>query len=734
MLRHFVIGSAAAVAMLLAPGLATAQVYFTENFEDGNAASRWTVSQAGGSNLSNFAFDYSTVGIPVAPSGTGSIGLYLDANTGPTGAASSILAFPNGQDFTPNYTLAFDLWMNVQGVFTTSTQYAVFGGGHTSTAAQVPTSTGGPSPNGIDFALTNDEDAARDVKVFVNGVERTGTTPTTAGGYARSTAATGPQDEKAAPYAFAFTGAKPMDQWLEVAVTVTSTLSTWTINGNTWARTLATTGSGNIMIGLYDQFSSIAPTSVFTVYDNVRVTAPVATPTELRWSGDGLTAGGNGDWANMGRSWLGLSGSVPWNWALPAIFEGTAGTVTIPTGVTAGGGLRFLSDGYTITSGTLFLGATYTDNQIFDPNAIATVDVPAGMTATIASLVRGRQGLTKTGTGTLVLQNAAAIGGTTLISSGTLRLEGAGTIVSNAGASTINVASGAVFDVSAVSPFLVGLSSSNSRLTGSGTVVGDIAVSTFGRLQPGAGPGNLTVTGNTTLGSEGVYNWQIQNATGAAGTTNGWDLLTVGGTLNVDVLSGAPFQINLWSLSSTGPDVSGSAVNFSPTQSYTWKIATAAGGITNFAADRFVINVSATNGSNGFVNALSGGTFSMTQTGNDLNLVFTSTFAPGPDPNPTTLTWYGDGVNPGGGGTWTTTGTTWFDGTTVRPWVPGAKAIFSGTGGTVTLDSGLSANGGLQFTSTGYTLTGAGLVLGGTSNGVEVGSGLSATVATVLSG
>ncbi|MFM9023919.1 MAG: dockerin type I domain-containing protein, partial [Planctomycetaceae bacterium] len=47
---------------------------------------------------------------------------------------------------------------------------------------------------------------------------------------------------------------------------------------------------------------------------------------------------------------------------------------------------------------------------------------------------------------------------------------------------------------------------------------------------------------------------------------------------------------------------------------------------------------------------------------------------------------------------------------------------------------GLSANGGLQFTSTGYTLTGAGLVLGGTSNGVEVGSGLSATVATVLSG
>ncbi|MFM9023947.1 MAG: sulfatase-like hydrolase/transferase, partial [Planctomycetaceae bacterium] len=104
-------------------------------------------------------------------------------------------------------------------------------------------------------------------------------------------------------------------------------------------------------------------------------------------------------------------------------------------------------------------------------------------------------------------------------------------------------------------------------------------------------------------------------------------------------------------------------------------------------------------------------------------------------PTPAKLTWYGDGVHPGGDGTWTLTGNNWFDGTTVRSWVPGARAIFSGTGGTVTLDSGVAADGGLEFTSAGYTLTGAGLTLGGTAGGaVEVAGGATATVAATLTG
>jgi len=110
-LRQF----AAAVVLAAVAGVASAQTLYTENFDDGTAASRWTTSQTGGTNLANFAYDYSAVGIPTAPGGTGSTGLRFDANTGPTGAISAIMAFPNSQNFSGNQTLSFNLWFNVAG-------------------------------------------------------------------------------------------------------------------------------------------------------------------------------------------------------------------------------------------------------------------------------------------------------------------------------------------------------------------------------------------------------------------------------------------------------------------------------------------------------------------------------------------------------------------------------------------------------------------------------------------
>ncbi|MFM9024614.1 MAG: autotransporter-associated beta strand repeat-containing protein, partial [Planctomycetaceae bacterium] len=755
MTRRLLLG--AAVALLLALGPAHAQVLYSENFESGTAASAWTVSQVGNANLADFNFDYATVGIPAAPNGTGTKGLRFDVNTlAGSGAISAIMAFPNGQNFSGNHTLAFDLWFNVVGTAAT-TEFGIFGLNHTSTAIRAPVNSNpsiGPSDNGIDFAMTNENNAVRDIRAYVNGTERTGTSGGYASNYTTVTTTTSTsgvvttttnnlmQESAPAPYSFGYlpvaygtASVMPGNQWLRIGVSAYSGTTVFQVNGQTWARTTTPIGSGNIMLGSMDLFPSVATVPIFGLYDNVSVSVAEPLATQLTWTPDGASAGGSGTWANLGRQWIG-SGTTPttWDWSLPAKFQGPPGTVTIDGAVTSGAGLEFLSDGYVVTGGTMFLGSYSPGiNASFNTNAVARVTVAPGATARIESRIRGTRGVTKLGEGTLVLSNASnPVDGTSFVQQGVLRLEQPAL-----SQSPVVVSEGAVFDVTPVgtagSPYAIGRL---NGLGGSGTVAGSIVVSASGQLQPGMSPGNLTVTENVTFGSEGIYNWQMLNATGAAGSTNGWDLLTIGGVLDIDVIPGLvpPFRINLWSLSSTGPDVSGSAANFSPTQSYTWKIATAAGGITNFAADKFVINVSATNGTGGFANSLSGGTFSVAQDGNDLNLVFTSTFAPGPDPNPTTLTWYGDGVNPGGGGTWTTTGNTWFDGTTVRSWVPGAKAIFSGTGGTVTLGSGLSANGGLQFTSTGYTLTGAGLVLGGTSNGVEVGSGLSATVAAVLSG
>ena len=103
--------------------------------------------------------------------------------------------------------------------------------------------------------------------------------------------------------------------------------------------------------------------------------------------------------------------------------------------------------------------------------------------------------------------------------------------------------------------------------------------------------------------------------------------------------------------------------------------------------------------------------------------IMQTTFAT-PTATPTELTWYGNGVTPGGSGNWTTSEANWHDGLSLRTWAPGAKAIFSGSAaGTVTVGSGISADGGLDFTTGGYTLAGATLTLGGTTNNVNVATG-----------
>ena len=168
-----------------------------------------------------------------------------------------------------------------------------------------------------------------------------------------------------------------------------------------------------------------------------------------------------------------------------------------------------------------------------------------------------------------------------------------------------------------------------ASLGGNGTI-GGLLVDAGGTLEPGMSPGTLTTTLNAAFGSGGNYNWQLTNATGSAGTS--WDLLSVGGVLDIAATSADPFRVNLWTLSGTGPDVNGNAANFDPDQDYAWTLASATGGITNFSADKFSVIASATNGTGGFANTYGYGSFSVAQNGNDLQLVFTAAV-----PEPSTI-------------------------------------------------------------------------------------------------
>ena len=92
----------------------------------------------------------------------------------------------------------------------------------------------------------------------------------------------------------------------------------------------------------------------------------------------------------------------------------------------------------------------------------------------------------------------------------------------------------------------------------------------------------------------------------------------------------------------------------------------------------------------------------------------------------------------GGSGTWNLNGTAnWFNGANDVKWLDNSAtgtngAVFAGTAGTVTLNSALSASN-LQFTASGYTLSGSGtLTLGGGIDVTQVGSGTT-TIGTALS-
>ncbi|HEV2693307.1 MAG TPA: hypothetical protein VG347_10475, partial [Verrucomicrobiae bacterium] len=159
-----------------------------------------------------------------------------------------------------------------------------------------------------------------------------------------------------------------------------------------------------------------------------------------------------------------------------------------------------------------------------------------------------------------------------------------------------------------------------------GIVAGDAVIATpsltlNGAIAPGGnGTGWITNTGAAIFGAGGVYVFDMEDAVGQPGTN--WDFLSIGGGLGIQSSNTDPFVIKLRSIDGNLSDGSPGAADFGTDSSQSWVIATAAGGITNFSADKFTVDTGA------FANDLAGGTFSVQTNGNSLLLVFTSQPSP----------------------------------------------------------------------------------------------------------
>ena len=135
------------------------------------------------------------------------------------------------------------------------------------------------------------------------------------------------------------------------------------------------------------------------------------------WDPNGGTAGigGTGNWDTTSLFWD--NGALT-TWPTTgtdndALFGGTAGTVSLTTGITLND-MTFNVDGYSISGNTLTLNGT-----------TPTFNVGAGLSATVGSTLAGSAGLTKAGGGTLTLTALNnPFTGATAVGAGTLSLAG----------------------------------------------------------------------------------------------------------------------------------------------------------------------------------------------------------------------------------------------------------------------------------------------------------------------
>jgi len=238
-----------------------------------------------------------------------------------------------------------------------------------------------------------------------------------------------------------------------------------------------------------------------------------------------------------------LYNNTPANWTATNIIVNSGGTLAF----NVGGAGEFSSDELNA------LKAIGSESGGFKNGAILGIDTTnAGGNFTYNSVIANPNGganslgLTKLGSGTLTLGVANTYTGPTSIQAGTLTLTSSGAINHS---SAITVASGATFDVSAVSGgFKLG-SATPQTLSGTGTVVGLVTVASNGTIRGGdsSSPvGMLTLSNGLAIDSGGTIGVRI-DATAANSSllhiTGGTTSNLAGAKIAIDG-TGSAFTLN----------------------------------------------------------------------------------------------------------------------------------------------------------------------------------------------
>ena len=260
-----------------------APVLFSEDFTE-NASAEWQI-QFGANNgvydaTVNWIYDYSGLGIGLAPGTTdgSTAGLYVTVNKSDEVASSAgINLYPIGQSFSGDYALRFDMYLGFGTASTT--EHALLGINHsgsktnraTQSADANNTTAGG---DGFWVGIVTDASNLRDYSGYTYPTPDS--LPTVVVNRAASTLTT---QIPSPPYSLAGSPGSSGNNksWSIVELRQVNDLISLKVNDvliwehqNTNAYT-----SGNIMLGMNDQFDSVPAAATrpnfFAVFDNVRV-------------------------------------------------------------------------------------------------------------------------------------------------------------------------------------------------------------------------------------------------------------------------------------------------------------------------------------------------------------------------------------------------------------------------------------------------------------------------------
>lgn len=281
---------------------------------------------------------------------------------------------------------------------------------------------------------------------------------------------------------------------------------------------------------------------------------------------------------------------------------GSGGYAKNGSGTQTFSGANTYSGDTTVNAGTLQAGAanTFSGSSAHIINSGGTLDLNS-FNQTVAALSGG--GNVSLGTANLTVggNNASTTFSGSLSGSGTLSKVGSGTLTlsgNNAHSSTIVNGGGLIVSGSHGGSVVA---NNGTTVTGSGSIVGGLTLNAGATVSAGDSGVGVLNSGDTALNGGSTLKFDINNATGAAGTD--WDLLSVA-NLTLNASSGNSLTI----------DITGPGTGFDNTANYSWRFASVSGNLFGFDSSAFAI------GTNNFGQDASPGIFSVSAVGNDLYL------------------------------------------------------------------------------------------------------------------